>query len=475
MKITLLRPTYGSRFQVNPPLSLGYLSASLKKNGYNDVSLIDGSLSLLSPAQAASIAAIDDPAVIGIQVYTGSHNWTKEFIPHVRKKRPNAVIVVGGPHITSLKGLALDYLGADFGVMGEGETSIVEFAEHIEGKRDASSVSGLIYRTDGAWKHADTDFGFLRDANELPFPDWELLDPRRYYPYLQGASMPIRGKRPVPILTSRGCPYRCTFCSSGLTNKRRMRYRDPENIIAEMKMLQERYGADEIFFTDDNLTMDTARAESIFDRMIAENIRLHWRAPNGIRIDRITEGLVQKMARSGGYYVGLGVETGDQTVMKTIRKHLDLSIVPTVVSLFHKYGIRVSGFFMCGMRGETEAHIERSMRFALSVPFDRIQVSNYIPYPGSEDFDAIFGIGSDGYADRVNEFQKHETVPAFQELSLTRIIELQKRFITKFYLRPRIILSIIMHIRFSQIKAILEHPWIRRWFSKRTEWFDNEH
>ncbi|MEK6793389.1 MAG: radical SAM protein [Spirochaetota bacterium] len=474
MRIILLRPTYGSRFQVNPPLSLGYLSASLKKNGYSDVSLIDGSLSLLTPVHAAGLAAEKRPDIVGIQVYTGSHNWTKEFIPLLKARLPNVIVIVGGPHITALQGLALDHIGADYGVMGEGETAIVEFAEHIEGKRDASSVSGLIYANGGRWCHAAVNFGFLRDANELPFPDWDLIDPRRYYPYLQGASMPIRGKRPVPILTSRGCPYRCTFCSSGLTNKRRMRYRDPANIIAEMKMLRERFGADEIFFTDDNLTMDTARAEAIFDMMIAENVRMHWRAPNGIRIDRLTEALVGKMARSGGYFVGLGVETGDQDIMKKIRKHLDLAVVAPVVSLFHKHGIKVSGFFMCGMRGETEEHIERSMRFALSVPFDRIQVSNYIPYPGSEDFEAIFEPMSDAYAARVDAFQKNETVPSFQDISLPRIIALQERFIKRFYLRPRVLLSLLLNIRLSQIKAILEHPWIRRWFSKEKQWYDEQ-
>jgi len=474
MRICLVRPIFGSRFQVTPPLSLGYLSSALKKGGYSDVSLIDGSLDMLTPELAvARLAAQGGADVVGIQVYTGSHAWTREFTALVKKGFPKAVVVVGGPHVTALKAHAMDFIGADYGVIGEGEIPAVAFMGHLEGKiPDPAKVPGLFYKEDGRWRHAEEQYGFVPDANSIPFPDWELLQPQKYFEFMEGATMPLRGKRPAPVLTSRGCPYLCTFCSSGLTNKRIMRYRAPRNIVDEIKFLKEKYGVNEIFFSDDNLTMDIKRAEEIFDLLINEKVGVHWRAPNGIRLDRLTPSLVEKMARSGGYYVGVGVETGNPEIMKRIKKRVDLNIVRNVVNLLHKHKIMVSGFFMCGLRGETAAQVEDSVRFALSVPFDRIQVSNYIPYPGSEDFSAIFEESvPEKYAENAAKFQESEYVPHFQEMSLEEIIALQKAFIRRFYLRPRVILGFLLNLELSQLQAIWRHPFIQRWFSRQQKWF----
>jgi magnesium-protoporphyrin IX monomethyl ester (oxidative) cyclase len=367
----------------------------------------------------------------------------------------------------------MDFIGADYGVIGEGEIPAVALMAYLEGKtQDPAKVPGLFYRKDGRWTHAEEQYGFIKDANTIPFPDWELLQPEKYFEFMEGATMPLRGKRPAPILTSRGCPYLCTFCSSGLTNKRIMRYRNPRNIVDEIKFLKEKYGVNEIFFSDDNLTMDIKRAEEIFDLLINEGVNVHWRAPNGIRLDRLTPALVEKMARSGGYYVGVGVETGNEEVMKQIKKRVDLNIVRSVINLLHKHKIMVSGFFMCGLRGETAAQVEDSVRFALSVPFDRIQVSNYIPYPGSEDFSVIFQEDKpEIYAQNVAKFQESEYVPHFQEMSLDEIVAIQKGFIRRFYLRPRVILGFFLNLKFSQIVAIWRHPFIQRWFSRKQKWF----
>ncbi len=474
MKICLVRPTFGSRFQVTPPLSLGYLSSALKQSGYNDVSLIDGSLYLLTPQQAVEkLEASGGADVVGVQVYTGSHLWTRDFTKLVKETFSKTVVILGGPHITALKEHAMDFIKADYGVIGEGELSMTGFMQYLDGHiKDPSLVPGLFFKKDGRWQHAQEKFGFIPDANDIPFPDWELLEPEKYFELMEGATMPLRGKRPAPILTSRGCPYRCTFCSSGLTNKRIMRYRNPRNIVDEIKLLKTKYGVNEIFFTDDNLTMNIKRAEEIFDLMVNERVNVKWRAPNGIRLDRLSPPLVEKMSRSGGYYVGIGIETGNPDIMKCIRKKVNLNVVPNVVNLLHKHKIKVSGFFMCGIRGEKKTQIDDSINFALGIPFDRIQVSNYIPYPGSEDFSIIFEEGNpEVYAANVVKFQESEYVPHFQEMTLEEIIAMQKKFIRRFYLRPRVILGLILNLKISQLKAIWRHPFIQRWFKRKQKWY----
>ncbi len=246
MKICLVRPSFGSYFQITPPLSLGYLSSSLKSNGCGDVGLIDSSLYKYSSRQTVEELLMTGGAdVVGIQVYTGSQNWTKEFIEILRKNCPKVISVVGGPHITALQQLALDYINPDFGILGEGEESLAKLVKFFEGKiTDEKNVNGLMYRVKGKWRNAVEKYGFVKDVNNAPFPDWELLQPNNYFKYMQSVSMPLRGKRPVPILTSKGCPYQCTFCCSGATNRRIMRYRSPENVIDEIQFLKNKYGGE---------------------------------------------------------------------------------------------------------------------------------------------------------------------------------------------------------------------------------------
>lgn len=163
--------------------------------------------------------------------------------------------------------------------------------------------------------------------------------------------------------------------------------------------------------------------------MIEKKLNLPWRAPGGLRVDCLNENLIAKMQKSGGYYVGLGVESGNERVLKRIKKQLDLNAVRKNVNLLHKYNISVSGFFMCGMLDEKENEIGDSIRFALSVPFDRIQVSDYVPYPGSEDFQTIFQSDDrQQYEKAIMEFQQNDTMPKFRDLSLKDVIRLQRMF-----------------------------------------------
>lgn len=473
MKICLVRPALKSRFQVGPPLSLGYLASALKKAGYKDVSLIDCTIEELDPSRAAK--AVKDRGgadVVGIQVYTGSHIWARDFIRLLKKELPDVVTIVGGPHVSALHKYAMDFIGADYGVKGEGEEPIVKFANFLENKiTDPADVPGLLYKdkSSGEWKSAKQEFGFIEDANDIPWPDWELLNPPRYFKTLQSISLPIKGKKPTFVLTSRGCPFRCTFCSARLISKRIMRYREPENIVAEIKMLHEKYGVDEIFFSDDNLTMDLNRAEKIFDLLIDSGIKIHWRAPNGLRVDRLEEKLIKKMAKSGCYYVGLGIESGNQKVLMSIKKSLDVKLVPKQIKLLHKYGIKCSGFFMCGLISETQEQMYESINFAKSVPLDRIQVCIYTPYPGSDDFEEIMNLPAPkSYERNIKHFQKTETSPKFRKMDIKEMVKMQEAFLFSFYLRPKVIFSMLRGISVSQVRALLSHPTLSN-FLRRQE------
>ncbi len=242
------------------------------------------------------IAKGDTPKFIGIQVYTGSHTWARDFSRLAKQRFPEAPVIVGGPHISVLTESAMEFIDCEYGVFGEGERPILDFARFLDGEiTDPADVLALFYKgEDGNWMRSKDMNGAYADANEIPMPAWDLLDPTQYFEHMNSLTLPLRGRHAVPLLGSRGCPYKCTFCSSPFLTEsnRAMRYRTPESIVDEIRYLKENFGVDEILFNDDNLTLNMKRAEKLFDAIIEANLNIHWRAPNGVRVDRVNTGAI---------------------------------------------------------------------------------------------------------------------------------------------------------------------------------------
>ncbi|MCX6731731.1 MAG: radical SAM protein [Candidatus Parcubacteria bacterium] len=175
-------------------------------------------------------------------------------------------------------------------------------------------------------------------------------------------------ERWTSIFTSRGCPYNCNFCTINLTMGRQFRQRSPENVLAEIKQVCHDYNIKHINFEDDNLTLDKKRAERIFDLMIKNKLNITWSTPNGIRVENIDDGLVQKMKKSGCRRVFVAPESGVQRVVtEIIGKNLDLKKIEQAVIIFKKYGIIVDGSFVIGHIGETKKEIWKTILFALKL------------------------------------------------------------------------------------------------------------
>lgn len=449
MKILLVSPHMGSRFQIRLPLSISYLSAALKANGYDDISMYDASLEDADPLKATFDAVDLDTNIICIQVYTGMHQWVKEFISICKRHYPNAFIVVGGHHISALKEQAINYLGADCGVVGEGEAILPIIINNL---CNGEHISKII--------NAEPI-----DVNDIPVPDRDILKPQNYFKTMQSATIPMRGKYPATIMSSRGCPYTCTFCATQGMSGHKFRPRSVDNIIAEIEMLQVKYGVDEILFSDDNLTFDYNRAMSLFNAMIP--LGIYWKAPNGIRADRVDYEMAKAMKVSGCYMVGIGVESGNSDVLKRISKHLDLNVVKEAVTIFNSVGIKTSGFFIVGLPNETKAEINDSLKYALSVRFSRIQVGNFIPYPGSVEWDKIFKHDPE----LIDKFQNTGEIPLFPVLSTNDVYWAQIKMMFLFHLQPRVLWSLLINISLSQVMALFKHPWATMWFDKSKRWF----
>jgi len=456
MKVLLIQPNFDAHI-VHPPLGLGYLAAYLEKNNH-EVAIFDATLKNASLEQTLLAIKIFLPNLVGITVLSRGHNKAREIINEIKKIFPKLPVVIGGTQVTAAPAEVMADFKADFAVIGEGEITLAELVSALGGKNKFSDIDGLAYREKKKIR-INHKRKLIENLDKIPFPAWHLMPPGQYRiaPILE----PIHASPVAPILTSRGCPYNCSFCASNVTWQRKLRFRSPENVIGEIKLLKEKYGVKEIHFADDNFTMDTKRAEEICDRLIEENIDLPWQCPNGVRIDRLPLLLLRKMKKAGCYAVGLGIESGNQKILDKNSKNLNLKVVPQVLEDLRKVGIESYGFFILGLPGDTKQTINETINFALTNPFDRVWFNLFTPYPGSPAFNNWLGNRRVGDID----WDKHDCSTAVAKLrgvSGKELEKLQKAALRKFYLRPKNLFKLLVRLRPREILTLI----MSRFFGK---------
>ncbi len=456
MRILLLQPNYDVHV-VHPPLGLGYLASYLEKGGHT-VSIFDGTLKNADLEDYLQEISRFSPDLVGISVLSRGHNKAKTIVKTIKKRFKNLPVVIGGTQVTAAPKEVLADLGADFAVVGEGEITLFELVGALEKKEKPAQVDGLAF-----WKGKSIILTrpreLIKNLDSLPFPAWHLMPPSAYRiaPILE----PVKASPVGPIFTSRGCPYDCSFCASNATWQRKLRLRSLRNIIEEIKMLKEEYGVKEIHISDDNFTADTKRAEKICDALIKEKINLPWQCPSGVRIDRLPLPLLTKMKKSGCYAVGLGIESGNQEILKRANKKLDLKVVPKVLENLRRVGIESYGFFILGLPGETRETLQETVDFALKNQFDRVWFNLFTPYPGSLAFKDW--IGNRKLAEI--EWDKHDCSTALiseNNLSLQEIEHWQRRALRNFYLKPINFYKLISRLGPREIGSLFMSRFFRK-------------
>jgi magnesium-protoporphyrin IX monomethyl ester (oxidative) cyclase len=386
MKVCLINPPvllpkdWKGIVRVFQPIGLAYIAAFLEKNGYEAVILdtfVEGwkrthdkdgkKYCGMSYEDITKKIKEISPEIVGIMslsAHAQSSYWTAEAVKNAGK---NIAVVFGGPHASVRPKDCLSNENIDFVVMGEGEYTFLELVKAIE-----KSAAGLLKNIDGIGFKESNEAVInkkrepINNLDELPFPARHLLPMEKYFE--AGKSLQtsrVTPKRSTTVITSRGCPFNCIFCSVNLTMGRMWRARSPENVVAEVKQVINDYGIEEIMFEDDNMSFDKKRMEAICDLIINEKIKFSWYAPNGLRADTLDENLLRKMKDAGCKEIYVAPESGDQEVVnKIVGKNLDLKKVEEVVAMCKKVGIDVGCFFVIGMPRETKENIKRTIEFA---------------------------------------------------------------------------------------------------------------
>lgn len=405
-KVLLFIPpalVFKDRLDINPlpPLGLGYLGAVLEENGI-EVKIVDCLIEGwarraevsedtirigLSFDEIEEIIKSYGPDIVGVNnLFTRQHENAHKIYEIAKRLDKNIITISGGAHPTVMPELVLSDPNADYVVLGEGENTIIDLIHLIEGSCEISSLDGLGYRKSGISTIIPKK-RFIENLDGLPFPAWHLLNMEKYFG-LKSSHGNRRKKRFSPVITSRGCPAKCSFCSAYAVWGRSFRSRSPDNVIKEIKYLKETYGIEEIMFEDDNLTLDPGRAEAIFDGMIQEDLRMEWDTPNGIAAWTLSENLIDKMKKSGCRSINFAIESGNQYVLDNIiKKPLRLEKVKPLVRYAKKTGLDTGIFLVVGMPNETEKQIWDSFRMAEELGVFTPHISIATPYPGSELYD----------------------------------------------------------------------------------------
>ncbi len=375
MKVLLINPPSNAP---NPIMSLGlaYLAAALEAADI-DTDVIDAWAEGYTIDQLGKLIKEKQPDIAGITMMSPMYASAMRTVDSVRQ-HSNSKIVVGGPHPSALPEQCLqDNPNIDFAVAGEGEKTLVDLVKALHGNdKIFYSIKGLTYRDDNRLINtgkADQ----IENLDDLPFPA------RGLFPITKYKTHPPYGKKNpyMTLITSRGCPYQCTYCSKSVYGSR-YRTMSPQRVVLEVSHIIKAYGIREIHFYDDDFTINMKRAEEICDLLIKENIRISWSCTT--RVDLVNENLLNKMKKAGCWLISYGVESADPVILKNIKKGYTVKQVENAFSLTKQAGIRTVAYLMVGLPEETVATIKKTIDFSLKLNPDFVSWGITALFPGSE-------------------------------------------------------------------------------------------
>jgi anaerobic magnesium-protoporphyrin IX monomethyl ester cyclase len=357
---------------------LGYIASYLRQNGIS-TNLID--CTFLTQEESLERIRKTSPKIVGVYSMFSMKHPALQMAKLL--KNSCEMLVAGGPLPTLSP---RDFLN-DFDVVaiGEGEQTMLELVSAVENSRSLSTVKGIVFRKPK--KNDDPEVvytpqrGFIQDLDRLRFPARDLFDNESYKNhYFRNFGYTI-----TSIMTSRGCPFQCDFCSRAVFGNV-FRTRSATNIVDEMENVQA-LGYDRIWFADDCFTLDRKRLLNICDEVIRRKLRIEWECLS--RVDTIDTETAQKMKQAGCIRVFFGIESGNDQVLALMRKKANANLAKKAVLTTKSAGIQVGAFFIVGYPGETDETVLDTLKFASSLPVDYLSFTMPYPIPGTAFYDRV--------------------------------------------------------------------------------------
>jgi len=458
MKICLINPQITLEERYNPiikegggkqaPLGICYLAAVLKKNNI-PVSIIDAEAENLGSSDILKRLEKFKCDFVGITSSTVAFPKSLELAKKIKYSNKDISTAIGGPHVSALPQETLKHDCFDVGIIGEGEYTFLELVQALSNKKNYENINGLVIKKNGKIIKTKSR-GPIENLDELPYPARELLSDKNLYnpPPMNYLKKPV-----LSIMTSRGCPNKCTFCDHGVFGNK-FRGHSAKRIIDEIKMLIKDFNAKEISIVDDNFTVDKERVFE-FCRLLKKNkINIPWNAR--VSENTVTKKMLKVMQETGCWYIEIGIETGSPRVLKDIKKGTTLEKIAGIVKYANKIGIEVKGFFIIGNPTETKESIEQTIKFAKKIPLTDIVTAIFTPFPNTEAYEQAKKHGKIIHQQDWAKYSGWRITFLPKGLTEQELRDYWKRMYREFYFRPSVIWSHMKQLKnYTAIKRYM--------------------
>lgn len=428
---------------IYPSLGLGYIAAVLEKENHQ-VKIIDCDAENIGLKEIKERFKKYQPNLVGIYIMTWTFIQANEITKQIKTLNPDIKVVAGGPGITCMCAPILKYGNFDFGVISEGELTMIELVNALQkNEHNFERIKGLIFKQNKEII-INEPRPLIENLDTSPFPARHLMPVKKYYDVF------TRKKYFATIIATRGCPFNCAFCDRKNRMGRKWRVRSPKNIVDEIEEIKSKYNIKEFMFFDDNLIVNKDWSEQLCEEILKRNLKIIWECRT--RADMLLdEKLLRTLKGAGCYRIRIGFEAGDNKILEVLKKGITVEQSRQCAKICKKVGIEVFGYFMLGSPCETERTLQKTLDLALEIEPSFAIFSKTILIPGCE----LFGWGvKNGYIakDYWEKFllgKEKNGAPALNtkqlpEKVVDKYIKLANK---KFYMRPKYILRKLLSIR----------------------------
>lgn len=435
MKVLFVNPPQtASKYKfmgvIAPPLGIAYMAGVLQENNI-DVEILDASAEDMDFKDVEKELLKRKPNLVALTALTPTIGRALETAQVVKETLPDSIVVMGGYHPTFNFIETLEDENVDIVIRGEGEYIMLNLVQALENQSSLHDVKGIVFEDKNSKEIVvNPEAPLIQDLDELPFPALNLLPMKKYRLLDMDTHM-------TTMITTRGCPMQCSFCSSAAMHGKKIRERSVENIVDEIEYLKTNYDIDTIAFMDDTFTLKKRKVMAICDEILKRNIEIMWGCTS--RVDTLDEKLLKKMKEAGCITIFIGVESADQQQLDNMCKNTTIAKIENAFKIAHKLKIRTIASVALGMPGDTKEIMNKTVKFVHKLKPNYAIYSLATPYPGTRFYKEAF----EKNLIKIKDWSKYTLITPILETidcSLNDMRKIQAKAFMKFYLRPHYII-----------------------------------
>lgn len=435
MKVLFVNPPQtASKYKfmgvIAPPLGIAYMAGVLQENNI-DVEILDATAEDMDFKDVEKELLKRKPDLVALTALTPTIGRALETAQVVKETLPNSIVVMGGYHPTFNFIETLEDENVDIVIRGEGEYIMLNLVQALENQSSLHDVKGIVFEDKNSKEIVvNPEAPLIQDLDELPFPALNLLPMKKYRLLDMDTHM-------TTMITTRGCPMQCSFCSSAAMHGKKIRERSVENIVDEIEYLKTNYDIDTIAFMDDTFTLKKRKVMAICDEILKRNIEIMWGCTS--RVDTLDEKLLKKMKEAGCITIFIGVESADQQQLDNMCKNTTIAKIENAFKIAHKLKIRTIASVALGMPGDTKEIMNKTVKFVHKLKPNYAIYSLATPYPGTRFYKEAF----EKNLIKIKDWSKYTLITPILETidcSLNDMRKIQAKAFMKFYLRPHYII-----------------------------------